>query len=100
VQTLAYSHEVSSCGFWPNGDTEGLFYAYAYLQPDGFSDRRVQPDAAFFDTTLGEFVLPYRAVREANDSAATLLAFFQSTYDAAADLAEWNRAELETTIDV
>ena len=58
VQTLAYSHEVSSCGFWPNGDAEGLFYAYAYPQPEGFAAWRVAPDAAFFDQTMGEFVLP------------------------------------------
>jgi hypothetical protein len=96
VQTLAYSHEVSSCGFWPNGDPEGLFYSYAYPQPAGFAEARVAPEAAFYDKNLGEFVLPYRAVREADDAAATLLAFLQSTYEAAAELANWNRAELET----
>jgi uncharacterized protein DUF5996 len=95
VQTLAYSHEVSSCGFWPNGDTEGLFYSYAYPQPPGFAEWPVAPDAAFFDRTLGEFVLPYAAVREAVDPAATLIAFFQSTYEAAAELGKWDRAELE-----
>jgi hypothetical protein len=95
VQTLAYSHEVSSCGFWPSGDTEGVFYSYAYPAPAGFSEWRVAPDAAFFDQALGEFVLPYQAVREADDPVATLLAFFRSTYDAAAELGKWNRAELE-----
>jgi hypothetical protein len=96
VQTLAYSHEVSSCGFWPSGDTEGLFYAYAYPQPADFASWRVAPGAAFFDEKLGEFVLPYTAVRETDDPAAMLLAFFQSTYEAAAELGKWNRAELET----
>jgi hypothetical protein len=97
VQTLAYSHEVSSCGFWPGGDEEGLFYAYAYPQPEGFAAWRVAPDEAFFDDTLGEFVLQYRAVREAEDPAAMLLSFFESTYEAAAVLAKWDRAELEAT---
>ena len=97
VQTLAYSHEVSSAGFWPGGQSEGMFYSYAYPQPAGFADRRVAPDDAFFDETLGEFVLPYSAVRAADDPAATLLAFFQTTYDAAADLANWDRAELEAS---
>jgi hypothetical protein len=95
VQELAYSHEVHSCGFWPGGEGEGSFYAYAYPQPDGFADWSVAPDAAYFDKTLGEFVLPYREVRAADDPEATLLAFFQSTYDAAADLAGWDRAALE-----
>ena len=97
VQRLAYSHEVSSCGFWPGGDPEGLFYAYAYPQPEGFAAARVAPAAARYDEELGEFVLPYTAVREADDPAATLLAFFRSTYEAAADLGRWDRAALETT---
>jgi hypothetical protein len=95
VQVLAYSHEVSSCGFWPNGDTEGTFYSYAYPQPAGFADWRVEPDGAFFDPTLGEFILPYSTVREAEDPGATLLSFFESTYEAAAELARWDRDELE-----
>jgi hypothetical protein len=95
VQELAYSHEVSSCGFWPNGDVEGVFYAYAYPQPSGFDQWPVAPDAALFDDAMGEFVLPYRAVREAADPSATLLTFFESTYDAAAELGRWNRDELE-----
>jgi hypothetical protein len=97
VQTLAYSHEVSSCGFWPNGDVEGVFYSYAYPQPAGFEKWAVAPGSAFFDETLGEFVLPYRAVRQADDPAATLLTFFESTYEAAAELARWNRDELEAS---
>ncbi|HEY7946832.1 MAG TPA: DUF5996 family protein [Acidimicrobiales bacterium] len=95
VQELAYSHEVSSCGYWPGGDGEGMFYAYAYPTPEGFGDWPVTPEAAFFDTALGEFVLPYRAVRTADDPDAMLLSFFQSTYEAAAELAHWDRAALE-----
>jgi len=97
VQELAYSHEVSSCGFWPGGSAEGSFYAYAYPQPEGFADWPVEPEAAFYDTNLGEFVLPYATVRGAEDADATLLAFFQSTYQAAAELAHWDRAELEVS---
>jgi hypothetical protein len=92
---MAYSHELSSCGFWPGGSEEGSFYAYAYPQPDGFPEWPVRPDAAYFDSTLGEFILPYAAVRTASDPDADLLAFFQSTYEAAAELAHWDRAALE-----
>jgi hypothetical protein len=91
----AYSHEVSSLGYWPGGAEEGLFYAYAYPEPAGFSARPVEPAAAAYDRGLGEFVLPYQAVRSAGDPDATLLAFAQSTYEAAADLAGWDRACLE-----
>jgi Family of unknown function (DUF5996) len=94
VQQMAYSHEVSSCGFWPGGDVEGTFYAYAYPQPEGFADWPVEPPA-HYDTNLGEFVLPYAAVRAAADPDAMLLSFFQSTYDAAAELASWDRPSLE-----
>jgi hypothetical protein len=94
VQELAYSHEVSSCGFWPGGSEEGSFYAYAYPVPEGFADWPVAPPARY-DHGLGEFVLPYRDVRQAGDPDATLLAFFQSTYEAAAELARWDRAALE-----
>jgi Family of unknown function (DUF5996) len=95
VMQLAYSHEVSSCGFWPGGSEEGSFYSYAYPAPKGFSDWAVQPSSAYFDHQLGEYVLPYAAVRTAEDPDATLLAFFQSTYEAAATLAAWDRAALE-----
>src|SRR4029077_18070856 len=95
VMEFAYSHEVSSCGYWPNGATEGAFYCYAYPQPDGFAQRPVTPDAASYDKDLGEFLLPYAAVRAAEDPEAMLMSFFQSTYDAAADLARWDRAALE-----
>ena len=95
VQQMAYSHEVSSCGYWPGGSDEGTFYSYAYPAPPGFAEQPVDPAAALYDTGLGEFLLPYTAVREANDPDDTLLSFFQSTYEAAADLAGWDRAALE-----
>ncbi len=93
----AYSHEVCSAGFWPGGGgvETPSFYAYAYPAPAGFASARVAPAAARFDPTLGEFLLPYDAVRAAPDPDAALLAFLQSTYDAAADLAAWDRAALE-----
>jgi len=96
VSVEAYSHEVSSCGFWPGAPgTPPLFYAYAYPEPEGFKAAAVQPAAARFDGDLGEFVLAYEAVRTAKDPDAALLDFFQSTYEAAADRAHWPRKELE-----
>ena len=96
VMVEAYSHEVASAGFWPGaGLGEATFYAYAYPQPDGFPEAAVEPDAAYFHDDLGEFVLPYEAVRTAADPDATLLAFLQRTYEAAADLGAWDRAALE-----
>jgi hypothetical protein len=95
VQELAYSHEVSSCGFWPAGGAEGVFYSYAYPQPEGFAGWRVEPAEAFYDAELGEFLLPYTAVRTASDPDTMLLEFFQSTYDAAATLGAWDRDALE-----
>jgi len=95
VQQMAYSHEVSSCGYWPGGLDEGMFYAYAYPEPPGFGAQPVEPAAASYDKDLGEFVLPYTAVREADDPDEALLAFFQTTYQAAADLGKWDRAALE-----
>jgi hypothetical protein len=94
VQVLAYSHELHSCGFWPGGE-EGSFYAYAYPQPDGFAQFPIVPEAAFYDTDAGEFILPYAAVRAAADPDAMLLSFFQSSYEAAAELGAWDRAALE-----
>jgi hypothetical protein len=93
----AYSHEVISAGFWPGGGpiTEAVFYAYAAPAPAGLADAQVQPAAARYDKELGEFLLPYEAVRTASSPRQALLDFLQSTYDAAADLAGWNRAELE-----
>jgi len=93
----AYSHEVSSAGFWP-GDArfpEAAFYAYAYPEPAGFREARVRPAAARFDPNLGEFVLPYAAVRASSDPWGDIQAFLESTYVAAADLAKWDRAALE-----
>lgn len=97
VTREAYSHEVSSAGFWPGGGgiDYPAFYSYAYPTPDAFSKAAVRPEAAFFHETLGEFVLPYDAVRKADDPDATLLAFLQSTYDAAASLGNWDRANLD-----
>jgi hypothetical protein len=103
VTREAYSHEVSSAGFWPGGggviDFPAL-YSYAYPAPDGFAEARPAPDAAYFETRLGEFVLPYDAVRTSSDPDATLMAFLQSTYAAAADLGGWNRAALEGPMGV
>jgi hypothetical protein len=94
----AYSHQVSSAGFWAGNAgmaADPIFYSYAYPDPAGFRDAPVKPDAARFDPDLGEFVLPYAAVATAADPAAALMAFLQSTYDAAADLARWDRPALE-----
>ena len=93
----AYSHEVSSAGFWPGGVTaaEPMFYSYAYPEPPGFRDGRVAPDEARFDPDLGEFVLSYAAVRASPDPAATLGAFLQGSYALAADLGQWDRRALE-----
>lgn len=97
VMQEAYSQEVSSAGFWP-GDArfpEAAFYAYAYPTPPGFGEAAVRPAAARYDPALGEFLLPYAAVRGAPDPSAEVLAFLQSTYEAAADLGKWDRARLE-----
>jgi len=94
----AYSHEVSSAGFWPgsaNGESEPFFYSYAYPVPEGFAEAKVAPAAAHFGGDYGEFVLDYEAVRSAGDPDAALMAFLQSTYEAAANLAHWDRAALE-----
>ena len=96
VMHEAYSHEVSSCGYWPGGPArEGVFYAYAYPEPPGYNVQAVQPDKARWDDELGEFVLPYEVVRTAADPDATLLEFLQSTYEAAATTAGWDRIALE-----
>ena len=99
VMREAYSHEVSSCGFWPGngGFGRAAFYAYAYPEPDGFSAAPVRPDAAYYDKGLGQFILPYDAVREADNPDETLLAFLQTTYEACADRAGWDRKALERT---
>lgn len=102
VTEEAYSHEVSSAGFWPGGGgvDEAMFYSYAYPVPVGFAERPVAPSAARFDENLGEFVLPYDAVRSSPDPDATLLRFLQATYDAAADTAAWDRARLESALGI
>ena len=97
----AYSHQVSSAGFWPGGAGGGgepFFYSYAYPSPEGFGAARVEPQAARFDEALGEFVLPYEAVRAADDADAALLAFLETTYAAAADLGGWDRAALDCAL--
>jgi len=95
VMHEAYSHEVSSCGYWPGGEGEGLFYSYAYPEPPGYREVRIRPDGASYDDALGEFVLPYEVVRSSPDPERILLDFLQSTYEAAADCAQWDRAALE-----
>ncbi len=95
VMVEGYSHELASCGFWPGGSAEGTFYAYAYPEPDGYRDHPVRPTAAYYDTGVNEFLLPYEAVRTSSDPDATLLDFFQTTYDAVAEAAGWDRDALE-----
>jgi len=97
VAREAYSHEVSSAGFWPGGGPIAYpaFYSYAYPAPEGFSSATVKPAQAFFSKELGEFILPYDAVRTAPDPKKALLDFLESTYIAAADLGRWDRAALE-----
>jgi hypothetical protein len=96
VNQEAYSHEVSSAGFWPGGPAmEAMYYCYAYPQPEGFPEARVRPEAASYSKDLGEFVLPYEAVRSSASPEETLMEFLQSTYEAAAELAKWDRKALE-----
>ncbi|HEV7498774.1 MAG TPA: DUF5996 family protein, partial [Vicinamibacteria bacterium] len=97
VAREAYSHEVSSLGFWPGGGAIAYpaFYAYAYPEPSGFAAAPVAPAGAFYSTDLKEFILPYDVVRTAESPDESLLAFAQSTYEAAADLAHWDRGALE-----
>ncbi len=92
-----YSHELSSCGFWPGGGAieYPAFYSYAYPEPDGFKHERIKPEAAFYSDDLREFIVPYDAVRQAKSPDATLLEFLQTTYEAAANLGKWDRAVLE-----
>jgi hypothetical protein len=93
----AYSHEVSSAGFWPGSGPVDYpaFYSYAYPEPAGFRTAKVRPDAAFFSEAMSEFVLPYDAVRKADDPDKALLDFLNSTYEAAANAAKWDRGALE-----
>lgn len=98
----AYSREVISHGFWPGNQQvpEPAFYAYAVPEPDGFKQARVRPDAAFYEQTMGEFLLPYEAVRRAPDPEQAILDFMETTYDRASALADWDRPNLETNPEV
>ena len=93
----AYSHEVISHGFWPGGAQvmEPVFYAYAAPEPSGLKHAKVRPDAAYYHPELNEFILPYESVRTAESPEAAILAFVESTYEQAADLAKWDRQALE-----
>ena len=97
VMDEAYSHEVSSCGFWPGNGGYGraAFYVYAYPEPAGYGDTRLKTAAGSYEKDLGQFILPYDAVRQAHDPDALLLGFFEETYEAAAELAKWDRKALE-----
>jgi len=95
----AYSHEVSSCGFWPGAPgIEPFFYSYAYPEPPGYRESPIAPAQASFDPKMGEFVLRYEAMRLSSDPDSALLEFLQSTYEAAANCAGWDRAALEVTM--
>jgi hypothetical protein len=97
VTREAYSHEVSSCGFWSGAPPVDYpaFYAYAYPEPAGFADAPIRPDGAFYSPDFHEFILPYARVRESSAPDETLLEFLQSTYEAAANLSKWDRRALE-----
>lgn len=100
VMREAYSHEVSSAGFWPGngGYGKAAFYCYAYPEPDGFARAPVAPDATFHDESLGQFILPYDAVRDAPSPDDAVMRYLQSTYEAAAGPGGWDRSALERTI--
>jgi hypothetical protein len=102
VTREAYSHEVSSAGFWPGGGGVDFpaFYSYAYPKPDGFEKARPSPGAAYFDEKLGEFLLPYDAVRRSPDPEAVLMDFLESTYRFACDLGGWDRVALECSVGI
>jgi hypothetical protein len=97
VMQEAYSHEVSSCGFWPGGGLvdEPTFYSYAYPEPEGFNDYPIRPPEAYYNTGISEFLLPYEVVRTSNSHDEVLLNFLQNTYEAAATCAKWDRRALE-----
>jgi hypothetical protein len=100
VTREAYSHEVYSCGFWPGGpqSPSAAFYAYAYPVPDGLGDAIVDPPQAFWSGEMGEFFLPYDAVRAAGDPDAALMSFLETTYHAVAERGGWNRTDLEVPV--
>jgi hypothetical protein len=97
IMAEAYSHECSSCGFWPGNGGFGTpaFYVYAYPEPAGYGDTQLKTPGASYNSDLGQFILPYDAVRQARDPDALLLGFLQETYAAAAELAKWDRSALE-----
>jgi hypothetical protein len=99
VMREAYSHEVSSCGFWPGNGGYGrpAFYSYAYPEPPGFGQFRIGQEQTFYDADLGQFILPYDAVRAAASPDDAVMRFLQGSYEAAADLGGWDRAALERT---
>ncbi|MFZ5466472.1 MAG: DUF5996 family protein [Pseudomonadota bacterium] len=96
----AYSHEVSSCGFWPGSGAipYPAFYAYVYPEPPGYAEAPLQPGEAFYSRDFREFILPYDAVRRASSPDSVLLGFFESAYEAAANLGRWDRASLERQV--
>ena len=95
VMVEGYSHELSSCGFWPGGGDEGAFYSYAYPAPEGFADQPAGPDGAFYSAEFQQFLLPYEVARAAPDPDRAVAEFLHSTYAAAAELGGWDRAALE-----
>jgi hypothetical protein len=97
VMQEAYSKEVSSCGFWPGNEQypQAAFYAYCYPASPAFASYPVQPDGAFYDQQMGEFLLPYEVVQQADNPEDVLLSFLQSTYEAAANTGNWDRKALE-----
>ena len=97
VTREAYSHEESSCGFWPGSEQlpQAVFYTYVYPQPEGYPEAAIRPEGAYYNEQFREFILPYEIVRQSDSPDETLLEFLQSGYEAAADLAGWDRAELE-----
>ncbi|MFA3839009.1 DUF5996 family protein [Streptomyces aureus] len=95
VMVEGYSRELSSCGFWPGGGEEGAFYSYAYPEPDGFADHPISPADAFYSPDLGQFLLPYERVRTAADPDRAVADFLHTTYEAAAEHGDWDRAALE-----
>jgi len=102
VAREAYSHEVSSCGFWPGNDAMpfAAFYSYIYPEPDGYKTASVKPTGAYYNNDFGEFILPYEIVRQSANPSEVLFDFLNSTYIAAADSANWDRARLEKQFEV
>lgn len=99
VMEEGYSHELSSCGFWPGGAAEGAFYSYAYPEPAGYADAAGLPSGAFYDSGLRQYLLPYEVARQAKDPDAVVLDFLEFSYSAAAELMGWDRRMLESDPD-